>query len=306
MQKIQNYFELLRSPKTLIGSYFAIKMGLLNIPELQTHMSISVFLLLILALFLIGIGGYLIHDIHSIEADKINYPNKVLVEERVSIGQAKILYWIFSITGIILGLIVSTLISNPSYGLIFIILAGIPYLYATRLKNAGIIGNLVIASLGLIAFCIPIAFDIFPSLNSENSLQHIVSIKILLLYGGFAFALIYIEMLIANIRSLPGDRKLGVRTIANDLGFDKTKSLTLIASIIILTLMIYSVVRYLETKEVILYFIFAVIAPFIYFIIQLYYLKLEKMVNQINILYNILRIVYTTGFISIILLNYFN
>lgn len=306
MQKIQTYFELLRAPRAIVGTLIVIKMGLFNFLNADMHMGIGSYLLLILALFLIGISGFLIHDIYNVGPDKINYPNKVLVQEKISLRTAKNIYWALSISGVVLGMLISLFNGYPSYGVIFIAIASIPYFYSTTLKNSGIVGNLIIASLGFVIFVIPAIFDLMPAITTRNQYHQAQVFKILLLYGGFAFALIYIEMLIANIRSLPGDRKWGVKTIAYHLGFDKTKLIALISSIIVLALLIFSIVKYVYTREVLLYFIFAVIAPFLYFIIQLYYLKLEKMVNQINILQHILRIVYTTGFVSIILLNYFN
>ena len=93
--------------------------------------------------------------------------------------------------------------------------------------------------------------------------------------------------------------------MAYQLGFDTTKKIALISSVIIFIVLLYSIYNFVDNGKLLAYFVFAVVAPFIYFIIQLIYLKKEKMLNQLNILQNILKIVYTTGIISIILLYYF-
>src|SRR5699024_6021794 len=129
--------------------------------------------------------------------------------------------------------------------------------------------------------------------------------KILLLYGGFGFALTYIETIVANLRSLPGDRRVGAKSLASQLGFDMAKKVAATSSVMVLIVLVFVVNRYVDNTKLLTYFALAVIAPYIYFIIQLLYLKKESMVHQINILQNILKIVYTAGVISLVLLYYF-
>lgn len=305
MEIVKNYFQLLKFPSYILGILVLIKLSLFESMNAATVLGMGQFLLLVLSLILIGMAGFLIYDIHSIEPDKINAPEKVLVQGKISTKTATNLYIILTSIGILLGMYICYSIDYTSYGMLFIALAAIPYLYATSLKNTGVLGNFILSALGFMVFCILGILDLMPAINITNQMHQASIFKVLLLYGSFGFALTYIDSIIINLRNLPGDQRVGVRTIAYQFGFDTTKKIVLASSIILLLVFIFCVYSYVDNNKLLSYFTFGVIAPFIYFIIQLSYLKKEQMQHQIKILQNILKIVCTTGIISIILLNYF-
>lgn len=273
--------------------------------HVETTLDVGTFFLLAISLISIGIGGYLIFDIHAVKSDRVNFPDKPLVQGTITIKTANTLYIVFTSIGILLGMYVSYSIDYSSYGMLFIALAAIPYLYATGLKNTGMLGNLLLASLAFVSFTILGILDLMPAINSGNQIHQAMVFKTLLLYGGFGFAITYIETMLANMRSLPGDKKVGVKTMANQLGFNTTKNVAIISSVMVFLVFVFCVYSYVDNNKLLSFFVFAVMAPFIYFIIQLIYLKKEHMVNQIKILQSILKIVYTAGVISLVLLHYF-
>lgn len=305
MENLKNYYKLLKVPSFLIGILFLIKFALFPSTGVATTLEVGNFMLLTLSLVFIGIGGYLICDIHSISSDRINFPEKPLVQGTVPLKNAYTLYIVFTSIGIASGIFVSYSVSHTSYGMLFIALAAIPYLYATGLKNTGALGNFLLASLAFISFIILGILDLMPAITEMNRMNQAMVFKILLLYGGFGFALTYIETIVANLRSLPGDRRVGAKSLASQLGFDMAKKVAATSSVMVLIVLVFVVNRYVDNTKLLTYFALAVIAPYIYFIIQLLYLKKESMVHQINILQNILKIVYTAGVISLVLLYYF-
>lgn len=305
MENLKNYYKLLKVPSYLIGVLFLTKFALFPSTGVATTLEVGSFMLLALSLVLIGVGGYLICDIHAVGSDRVNFPEKPLVQGTVSLKNAYTLYIVFTSIGIALGIFVSYSIDYTSYGMLFIALAAIPYLYATGLKNTGALGNFLLASLAFISFIILGILDLMPAITEINKVNQAMVFKILLLYGGFGFALTYIETIIANLRSLPGDRRIGVKSLATQLGFDMAKKVAIISAIMVWVVLVFAVYKYVHNNKLLTYFAFAVIAPYIYFIIQLIYLKKETMVHQINILQNILKIVYTAGVISLVLLYYF-
>lgn len=305
MEKLKSYYFLLKAPSFLFGVLFLTKFALFQSTGVATTLGVGDFFLLVFSLSSIGIGGYLIHDIHAVKTDRVNYPNKPLVKGEITIKTANTLYIIFTSIGILLGMYVAFSIDYTSYGMLFIALAAIPYLYATGLKNTGALGNLLLASLAFISFILLGILDLMPAITTANKVQQAQVFKILLLYGGFGFALTYVESLLANLRSLPGDKKVGVKTIAYQLGWETTKKVAVLSSIMVLLVLVFCVYHFIDNTKLLSFFVLAVMAPFIYFIIQLAYLKKERMVYQIKILQNILKIVYTTGIISLLLLHYF-
>lgn len=305
MQKLKNHLELLKVPSLLIGVLFIIKFALFPSTNASTSLGLGNFFLLVLSLTLIGLGGFLISDIHSVKSDRVNFPEKPLVQERVSISTAYKLYIAFSSIGIGLGIYVCYSIGLISYGTLFVALSAIPYLYATGLKNLGVLGNFLIASLAFIAFVILAILDLMPAITPSNQAQQTVLFKILLLYGGFGFAFTYLQSMLLNLHNLAGDRKTGQRTIAVQLGFKATKKLLFLSAVLLFLALGFCIYTYIDNNKLLTYFVLAVIAPFVYFIIQLHYLEKEYMANQIKVLLNILKIVCTAGVISLLLLNYF-
>ncbi|HLS10690.1 MAG TPA: UbiA family prenyltransferase [Flavobacteriaceae bacterium] len=305
MENLKNYYKLLKVPSYLIGVLFLTKFALFPSTGVATTLEVGNFMLLALSLVFIGVGGYLICDIHAVGSDRVNFPEKPLADGTISLKDAYRLYMIFTSIGIALGIFVSYSIDYTNYGMLFIALAAIPYLYATGLKNTGALGNFLLASLAFISFIILGILDLMPAITEVNKVNQAMVFKILMLYGGFGFALTYIETIIANLRSLPGDRRVGVKSLAAQLGFDMAKKVAVISSIMVWVVLVFAVYKYVDNNKLLTYFAFAVMAPYIYFIIQLIYLKKETMVHQINILQNILKIVYTAGVISLVLLYYF-
>src|SRR5690625_4057367 len=231
MENLKNYYKLLKVPSFLKGILFLIKFALFPSTGVATTLEVGNFMLLALSLVLIGIGGYLIYDIHAVDSDRVNFPEKPLVQGTVSLKNAYTLYIIFTSIGIALGIFVSYSIGYTSYGMLFIALAAIPYLYATGLKNTGALGNFLLASLAFISFIILGILDLMPAITEFNRMNQAMVFKILLLYGGFGFALTYIETIVANLRSLPGDRRVGVKSLASQLGFDMAKKVAIISAI---------------------------------------------------------------------------
>ena len=282
-----------------------IKFSLFPLRNADMSLGIGHYFILVLSVMLIGTAGYLIQDIHSVEPDKINFPDKPLVQGKISIRQATTLYIVLTSIGILLGMYISYYIGYTSYGMLFIASAAIPYLYATSFKNAGALGNFILASLGFVAVCIPGIFDLMPAITPDNQLQQARIFKVLLLYGGFGFALVYIESMLANLRTYAGDRRVGIRNMTYQLGVNGTKKMILASSIITFLVLLFCIYTYIDNYKLLSYLIFAVLLPFIYFIIQVAYLNKEKWLHQIKILQNILKIVYITGMLSLIFLDYF-
>src|SRR5690625_941688 len=154
MENLKNYYKLLKVPSYLIGVLFLTKFALFPSTGVATTLEVGNFMLLALSLVFIGVGGYLICDIHAVGSDRVNFPEKPLADGTISLKDAYRLYMIFTSIGIALGIFVSYSIDYTNYGMLFIALAAIPYLYATGLKNTGALGNFLLASLAFISFII--------------------------------------------------------------------------------------------------------------------------------------------------------
>src|SRR6056297_1863155 len=71
--------------------------------QVTTTLSTLAFTLLVIATVCIAAGGYIINDIYDIETDKVNKPDKVIINKHISEKNALNLFIILNIIGVGLG-----------------------------------------------------------------------------------------------------------------------------------------------------------------------------------------------------------
>ncbi len=100
--------------------FFIIAPGL-GITAFTYGLSTIEFLLLSVSTVLIAIGGYIINDIFDINTDSINKQGNNVIGNKISIKYANILYWASTIVGILSGVLLSYLVNQINFGLIFLL-----------------------------------------------------------------------------------------------------------------------------------------------------------------------------------------
>jgi len=193
------------------------------------------FLLLVLATVFITIGGNIVNDIYDVNADNLNKPGKNIIGRQVSVSTAWILYWAFTISGILLGTLLSFMLNQINYGLIFLFSAGLLWFYSQKYQCQPLVGNIVVSFLTVISFGLVWLFQFF-ALSGEaeifTSIQgnfRIVN-RMILIYMGFAFITSLIREIIKDIEDFKGDDRYGCRTFAVVYGIKRAKLLASIVS----------------------------------------------------------------------------
>lgn len=191
------------------------------------------FLLLVFATIFITIGGNILNDIYDVNADNLNKPSKNIVGRQVAVSTAWILYWVFTAGGILLGALLSYLLNQINYGLIFLFSAGLLWFYSQKYQCQPIIGNIVVSFLTAISFGIVWLFQFFALSNEAEvftSIQGKFGIvnRMVLIYMGFAFITSLIREIIKDIEDFKGDDRYGCRTFAVVYGVKKAKFLATI------------------------------------------------------------------------------
>ena len=127
---------------------------------LYTFLDATTFTCLVLSTFFLAASGYIINDIHDIEADTVNKPHKVVIGKGISENMANTLFIIFTIIGVILGTYVSWQIGKNTFATMFLIISALLYWYAIALKQTILIGNIVISFLVSMSILIIGIFEI--------------------------------------------------------------------------------------------------------------------------------------------------
>lgn len=170
------------------------------------------FLLLVLSTLCIAGGGYLINDVFDKNIDKINKPERVIIDKHISEAAAYNFYIVLNVIGVGIGFYLSNHIGKPGFSTIFILIAATLYLYAMSLKKSLLVGNILIASMLAISVLIVGIFDLLPIITQENQLSLGNLFKIIIDYAIFAFLINLIREIIKDMEDIEGDLDSGSKS----------------------------------------------------------------------------------------------
>ncbi|MBV7267693.1 geranylgeranylglycerol-phosphate geranylgeranyltransferase [Winogradskyella luteola] len=267
-----------------------------------TTLSPLAFFLLVLATVCIAAGGYVINDIYDVEADKINKPNKVIVNTYISEKVALQLFITLNIVGVGIGFYLSNGIGKSGYFVIFFIASALLYIYSSYLKQILLVGNIIVSLIVALSILLVGIFELLPVINDSNRVVQTFFFRIILDYAIFAFMINFIRELVKDIEDIDGDHKVGMQTLPIVLGRERTNKIVFVLSLIPLFSVIYYVIANLFKQQLLVgYFLVFVIAPLIYVTIKLFSAEHKSHYKHMS---SILKLVMLTGMFSMLLYNY--
>tara|TARA_B110000438_G_C15810762_1_gene649532 strand:+ start:2205 stop:3068 length:864 start_codon:yes stop_codon:yes gene_type:complete len=268
LKKVRFYFKLIRWNNMLIGSAAVFVTGfLLNSNNYYLLTICSLETMLIMAL------GNLTNDIVDQKADKINHPNRVLVNNFLSLKEVRF----FQKTLILLIAIISFQMNYLCIILIYSFILPLLFLYNYYFKNIILIGNMVTAFLLGFVFVF-----------SEIALTKHVSISLIPFV--LAFNLSIIREVIKDLQDYPGDFKHNIKTLAVLFGRQKTSKYLAIYIMHCLVLFILPYVYGFYGKLYLISLIFCIEIPLIYSVFLLLKLKTRPNFMHLSFLYKILSV----------------
>ena len=266
-----NYLSLIRYQNLLfiaLAQVF-IKYSLFHAFGVETALTDFSFALLVLATICIAAAGNIINDIYDVEIDRINKPNKVLIGKMISERSANRLFIILNITGVAIGFYLANTIGKPGFAALFIVFSALLYLYASYLKGILLVGNLLISVLVAMSLIIVVLFDLFPAITPHNQAMQSVVFKIVMHYALFAFFINLIREIVKDLQDINGDKKGGMNTLPIALGRKRTVSVVFILGVIMVLGVVFYMYENLYKEQILLlYFLFAIVAPLLHFCIK--------------------------------------
>jgi 4-hydroxybenzoate polyprenyltransferase len=183
------------------------------------------FILLCLSSVLIAAAGYIINDYFDLNIDRVNKPDKIVVEKIIKRRWAIIWHWVLSGLGILIGFYLSWKMKNIFIGPSNILCVLLLWFYSTTFKKKLLIGNLLISFLtawviGVLYLC---EFRIHRFVDPEyhGALSRIY--KFTVLYASFAFIISLVREVIKDMEDLEGDARYGCRTMPVVWGLNAAK-----------------------------------------------------------------------------------
>ena len=240
------------------------------------------FFLLVLATVLIAAAGYVINDYFDTRTDRLNKPDKVVIDHSVSRRKAILLHNVLNIAGVGIGIYLSFYINVPGLSLIWLMAAGFLWFYSTNYKRQFLIGNLIVS---LLTGVVPILVIIYemPLLNEEYGKIMIdanASFNYIFTwisgFGFFAFLTTLIREIIKDSEDFEGDSAFGMNTLPIVVGtkYTKISLYSLITALIALLIwVLFEFILYSGNETDLItafYFLFFLILPAAYLFVKIF------------------------------------
>lgn len=295
------FLKVIRFQNLLMVAFMQLlfRYGFLNFQDITLALSHLQFGILVFSTVCIAGGGYIINNILDTRTDYINDKN-VIVGNSISEAMAYNLYVAFTITGVAGGFYLSNIIEKPGFALLFIIVAGTLYLYATTLKQSLLVGNIVVSILTAVSVIIVGLFDLFPVITPENRVHLGILFKIILDYALFSFLINFIREVVKDLQDIKGDYNMGMNTLPIALGVSRTTKLVVVLTgLVTLYLMYYIYFYYFNNNLYIstVYSLLTIIAPLVFFCVKLSDAKVSTDFKTLSL---ILKIILFFGIISVL------
>jgi len=263
----------------------------------------SKFYLLCLSSLLIAAAGYIINDYFDLHIDRVNKPEKLVVEVVIKRRWAILWHWIFSGLGILIGLYVSLQLHN-----FIIVLANIGcvillWFYSTTFKRKLLIGNVIISLLTAWVILVEYFCEFRLDRLLDPVFHQILSriFKFAVLYGGFAFIISLVREVVKDIEDMAGDTRYGCRTMPIVWGVNVSKvfAATWLAVLVCsLTVIQFYVLQYRWWGSII-YGLLFIIIPLVRIFLKLYSAEQTSQYHQVS---RLIKTVMLTGMLSMLFL----
>ncbi len=162
------------------------------------------FFLLVLSTVMIAAAGYIINDYFDVKIDKINKPERLIIDKgikrRVAIGA----HFVINILAIAIAVYVSHCVGVWKLALIHFICATGLWFYSTTFKRQFLIGNIIIACFTALVPLIVGIYEFLPAYRAYFPLEDHLSFKagwyFLLGFSAYAFIITFIREIIKDLK----------------------------------------------------------------------------------------------------------
>ena len=193
------------------------------------------FVLFVIATILITASGYIINDIFDIETDRINKPDKRIIQVHLSISNAWKIYFSMILTGALISLYLAVQRNDLLYWFIYPVAVFLLFGYSRWFKGIPYFGNILIS-----LFCAAVPGIFFlseASILNELKIKDLSSFlslhKLLLSYVIFAFLTNLYREIVKDLQDEAGDKLANINTAAVYFGKKTTRFVALFIALII-------------------------------------------------------------------------
>lgn len=268
---------------------------------------------MILSSILIAAAGYIINDYFDLNIDRINKPDKLVVERVIRRRWTIIWHLVFSVIGVLIGVYIDWKTNVRFLGLANLACVVLLFVYSISLKKKLLSGNVLISLLTawtifVITWCEVNQLSVVqPRFDAERI------IKWAFVYGGFAFIISLIREVIKDMEDIEGDRKYRCRTMPIVWGLNVSKVFTAVWLVVlmaaILILLVY-ILRFVYRTDAsagwwfgFIYSVVLVLAPLAWILRHLFRAQSAADFHRLS---SMVKLVMLSGIFSMIFLKFYN
>ena len=316
MKLVIAFFRLVRWPNlvfiviTQCLFYYLVVIPVFNKNNSTPVLSPLLFWFLVFSSVLIAAAGYIINDYFDLNIDRVNKPDKLVVEKIIKRRWAIMWHLILSFTGLIISLWVCFKVGDL-YAMavavinFFCIIA--LWLYSTIYKRKLLIGNILISVLTawtiLILYLINMKSwymtKVMYEIKHNYEMASTKLFKYAIVYAGFAFIISLVREVIKDMEDMEGDARYGCKTMPIVWGIPATKVFTAVW-LIVLTgalIVIQFYAMHLGWWLSVAYCAVTIILPLLWILQKLYKAQVAK---DYHVLSNAVKLVMLAGILSMI------
>jgi 4-hydroxybenzoate polyprenyltransferase len=233
-------FRLIRLPNLIIVAvtqaliYYQLLQLTFRKYSLSGTFSSFEFVLFAVATILITASGYIINDIYDIETDRINKPDKRIIQVHLSVSNAWKIYISIILTGAFISLYLAVQRYDLFYWFIYPVAIFLLYGYSRWFKGIPYLGNIIVS-----LFCAAVPGIFFlseASVLKELKIRDLTSFlplhNLLLAYVLFAFLTNLYREIVKDLQDETGDKLTNIQTAAVYFGKKNTKIMALFTALI--------------------------------------------------------------------------
>jgi len=195
--------------------------------NLAPRLNDKLFIMLVAASVCIAAAGYVINDYFDLNIDRVNKPDKLVVDKLIGRRFAILWHFALSFVGIVLSFYVGWKTGNLFIGFANVGCVILLWFYSTTFKKNLLIGNVIISLLTAWVVLVLYVVEIpqLPFQPVEVTLLSVVKriFKLAVLYGGFAFIISLVREVIKDVEDMAGDARYGCRTMPIVWGLNVSK-----------------------------------------------------------------------------------
>ena len=308
MSLLLAFFRLIRSLNLL---FIVLTQSLFQffivLPVFEKHghepaLDLFHFLLLCLSSVCIAAAGYIINDYFDLNIDRINKPEKLVVEKIIKRRWAIIWHWGLSFLGVLLGFFVGWRMGIFWIGLSNLVCVAALWFYSTTFKKKILSGNIIISLLTAWVVMVIGFTNHYLAILDAETFRGVEAYKILrftFLYAGFAFIISLIREVVKDIEDMTGDSKYGCKTMPIVWGVHVSKvfAATWLVVLIAVLFMVEAYILQFGWWVSVFYCLLLITGPLVYILLKLFR---ARTIADFHHLSSWIKIVMFTGILSMI------